>query len=369
MKRLGWFLIMALLLTPATGFGQVGILGTPDGAGVEGLPATSVELLKINAVAVDGHGNFYLSARRHQQVFKIDARGILTIYAGTQREGFSGDGGPARQANLWNPHGLVFDSQGNLYISDQRNHRIRRVDPAGTISTFVITGTARRPNPVFDAIKDLPAGLAVDAQDNLYIADPTNHRVLKATPQGVLSTFAGSGRRGFAGEGGPAKQARLAGPLDVAVDGAGNVYIADFGNERVRRVDAAGIITTYAGSGVPGDSGDGGPAVKARLRSPSGLTLDAKGNLYIADSNNHKVRKVDSEGEIETYAGTGEQGLSGDGGPATAATLNRPYAVAVDPGGNLYIVDQDNLRVRRVDPAGVITTVAGKDRYETPLKF
>ncbi len=364
-----YLLAIALILMPLTVFSQVGILGTPDGAGVDGLPATSVELLLVNSVAIDGKGNFYISAARHHQIFRIDKAGILTVFAGNQREGFSGDGGPAREANLWSPHGLAFDSKGNLYISDQRNHRIRRVDPDGIITTFVLTGVARHKNYVRDRISDLPAGLAFDKLDNLYIADPTNHKILKITPDGKLSTFAGTGKRGFSGDGGPATQAQVAGPMDIAIDDSGNLYLSDFGNNRIRKIDSSGTITTIAGSGTAGDSGDGSAAIKAQLRNPTGVTIDSVGNLYIADSNNHKIRKVTPNGKIETYAGTGERKLSGDGGSAKEATLNSPYDLTIDATGNLYIVDQDNLRIRLVDPSGVISTVAGKDRYETPLKF
>lgn len=369
MKKATWLAAIVLCIFASPALAQVGILGTPDGAGVEGLPATSVELLVVNAVAVDDKGNFYISAQRHHQVFRIDESGILTVYAGNQREGFSGDGGPAKAANLWNPHGLAFDSKGNLFIADKRNHRIRRVDPSGIITTFVVTGTAERKNPVTEGITNLPAGLALDRQDNLYVADPVNHRILKVSPKGILSIFAGTGKRGYSGDGGPATQAQVAGPVDVTVDSEGNVYIADFGNERVRKVDSAGIISTVAGSGLAGDSGDGGSALKARLRSPTGLAVDASGNLFIADSNNHKIRKVTPEGEITTFAGTGVQGFSGDGGPATKATFNRPYDIAFDHSGRLLVVDQDNMRIRRIDKTGTITTVAGKDRYETPLKL
>jgi len=211
--------------------------------------------------------------------------------------------------------------------------------------------------------------LAVDAAGNLYIADTNNLRIRKVTPSGIISTFAGNGSEGNSGDGGPATLAQVAGPVDVTVDAAGNVYFADFGNERVRKIDPSGTISTVAGSGVAGDAGDGGAAVKARLRSPTGVTLDAAGNLYIADSNNHRIRKVTPAGKISSFAGTGVKGLAGNGGPATAASLNRPYDLVMDHAGKLYIVDQGSLRIRMVDPSGVISTVAGKDRYETPPSF
>lgn len=360
---------LSLLLLPLAARGQVGIFGTPDGSGVEGLAATLVELQKINSIALDAEDNIYISAEKHQRIFRIDTSGILTVYAGTQREGVAVDGGPAREANLWNPHGLAFDRHGNLYFSDQRNHRVRRIDPSGIISTLAVTGANARQNYMLDKISNLPAGLVVDQEDNVYIADPVNHRVLKATSNGQLTTFAGNGKRGFGGDGGPAEKAQLAGPIDVTLDREGNLLIADFGNNRVRKVDPAGTITTIVGSGVTGSSGDGGSALKAQLRNPAGLVVDSLGNLYIADSNNHKVRKVTPNGKISTIAGIGRQGMSGDNGPATAAKLNRPYDLAIGRGGSLFIVDQDNHRIRVIDPSGVISTIAGKDRFEVPLTF
>ena len=228
--------------------------------------------------------------------------------AGTGTPGFSGDDGPATTAQLMGPRGLAVAADGNLYIADFGNHRVRRV------------------------------GLS----------------------SGRITTVAGTGTAGFSGDDGLATAAQLANPTGVAVDAAGNLYIADNGNHRVRRVDPSGVITTVAGTGAQGFSGDRGPAIAAQLNSPVGVAVDTAGSLYIADRGNERVRRVDPSGVIITVAGTGVQGFSGDRGPAIAAQLNTPRDVAVAADGTLYIADYDNHRVRRVDlSSGVITTVAG----------
>ncbi len=205
-----------------------------------------------------------------------------------------------------------------------------------------------------------PAGVALDGSGNLYIADRDNRRIRKVDAAGNITTVAGTGQCCYNGDGGAATEARLRNPYDVALDTAGNLYIADRNNQRIRKVDASsGVITTVAGDGTAGFGGDGGPAAEAQLRNPQGVALDAAGNLYIADRNNHCIRKVDAAGVITTVAGDGTAGYSGDGGPATAAQLRNPRGVAVDGSGNLYIADLDNHCIRKVDAAGVIATVAG----------
>ena len=204
-----------------------------------------------------------------------------------------------------------------------------------------------------------PGGVAVDAAGTLYIADTDNNRIRKVTTAGVITTVAGNGLAGAGGDGGQAVFASLHSPHGVAVDAAGNLYIADTDNNRIRKVTPAGIITTVAGTGISGHSGDGGPATAARLNYPVGVAVDAAGNLYIADTGNSRIRKVTPAGVITTLAGTGIGGYSGDGGPATAAQLKYPFGVAVDAAGNLYIADSGNNSIRKVTPAGIITTVAG----------
>ena len=290
------------------------------------------------------------------------AVGTITTYAGTGESGCCRDGGPAVFAQLRFPHGVAVDGEGNLYIADRDNHMIRKVDSSGVIDTVTGTGVSGyRGDGGAAGMARLrqPTGVAVDGEGNLYIADKDNHRIRKVDSDGVITTVAGTGERGSGGDGGPAVHARLAVPTGVAVDGAGNLFIADAANNQIRKVDSSGVITTVAGTGESGDGGDGGPATEARLDSPWSLAVDGAGNLLIADSYNHRVRKVDSSGIITTVAGTGERGFGGDGGPATAAMLDVPIGMAADDAGNLYIVDVVNHRIRKVDSSGTITTIAG----------
>ena len=270
------------------------------------------------------------------------------------------DGVPAVESALDGPTGVAVDAAGNLYVADSRNHTVRKIDAAGTITT--LAGTAVRGyhgdgGPATAAQLDGPGGLAVDAAGNVYVVAAGNGLVRKIDAAGTITTLAGTGTRGYAGDGGPAAEAQLNYPSGVAVDAAGNVYVADSGNHRVRKIDAAGTITTLAGTETWGYAGDGGPAAEAQLNSTRGVAVDAAGNVYVADSGNHRVRKIDAAGTITTLAGTGTRGYAGDGGPAAEAQLNYPSGVAVDAAGNVYVVDAGNDRVRKIDAAGTIGTV------------
>ena len=247
------------------------------------------------------------------------AVGTITTFAGTGESGFGGDGGPATEARLVSPRGVATDGAGNLYIADSGNRRIRKVDSSGTINTVVGTGEGGfggDGGPAVNAELSRPLGVAVDGAGNLYIADRSRHRIRKVDSSGTITTIAGTGESGFGGDGGPAVQARLSYPHDVAADRAGNLYIADEDNHRIRKVDTSGIITTAAGSERGGFGGDGVPAVQARLNTPYGVAVDGEGNLYIAEWWGDRIRKVDTSGIITTVAGTGVGGSSGDGGPA-----------------------------------------------------
>ncbi len=291
-----------------------------------------------------------------------EAQGVISTFAGNGIAAYSGDGGRAGIAALNHPKGLAFDAAGSLYIADVDNHRVRKVTSDGTITTVAGNGTqgwsGDNGNAVNASISDV-TGVALDRFSNLYIADASNRRVRKVTPNGAITTIAGTGVEGFSGDGGPAAEAMLGRPAGLAVDAAGNLYIADSTNHRIRRIDTNGIITTVAGNGIAGFSGDDGPAIQASLQFPIGVAVDSFLNLYIADGDNNRIRKVTPSGTIRTVAGGGAGRFSGDGGPATAAALNIPEDVALDAAGNLYIADAGNNRVRKVDSNGTITTVAG----------
>src|SRR5271157_2250007 len=334
-------------ITTVAGNGTNGFSG-------DGGPATSAWLYQPHGVLVDSAGNLYIADYCNNRVRKVTG-GTITTIAGNGNSGFSGDGGPATSASIFSPSGMAVDSAGNLYIADDGNRRVRKVT-GGTIATIAGNGLYRYSGdggPSTSASLNSPNGVAVDSAGNLYIADTYNDRIRKVSG-GTITTVAGNGTNGFSGDGGPATSASLFWPYGVAVDSAGNLYIADSGNNRIRKV-TGGTITTVAGGGS--GLGDGGPATSASLALPYGVAVDSAGNLYIADFGNNRIRKV-SGGTITTVAGNGTQGFSGDGGPATSASLFRPFGVAVDSAGNLYIGDSWNDRIRKVS-GGTITTVAG----------
>ena len=319
------------VITTAAGNGGGGFSG-------DGNPATSAQVSGPRDVAVDSAGNLYIADRGNRRIRKVSG-GVINTVAG---DGLLGDNGAATSALLGFPEGVAVDSAGNLYIADPENSRIRKVS-GGVITTLVATTVAN------------PGGIAVDATDNLYIADTGNNRIRKLA-NGAITTVAGNGMPGFSGDNGPPASAQLNGPLAMAVDSAGILYIADTDNHRIRKV-ANGVITTVAGNGTPGFSGDNGPATSAQLNQPEGVAVDSVGNVYIADDINHRIRKV-SNGVITTLAGNGISSFGGDNGPAASARLSFPTGVAFDAAGNLYISDNGNQRIRRISN-GVITTIAG----------
>ena len=291
------------------------------------------------------------------------APGTINAFAGTSTGGNTGDGGPAVDAELSNPQDVTTDASGNTYIGDDGNCEVRKVSPSGIITRFAGTGTCGYSGdngPATSAEISDADGVAVDAAGNVYIADSNNHVVRKVSPDGIITTFAGNGKFGLSGNFGPATSAEFRYPWGVRVDRSGNVYISDTDSSVVRKVNTAGIITTVAGNGLFGYTGDHGPATSAELSFPEGIWIDPSGNLLIADDGNSVIREVNAQGIITTVAGNGTSGTSGDGGPATSAELNAPYGVAEDVQGNIFIAELSGQTIREVSAAtGTISNYSG----------
>ena len=301
-------------------------------------------------------------------VAALDKNSIITTVAGTGTPGLSGDGGVATQAQLDRPRDADVGPDGSIYIADTFNHAIRRVAPDGTITKFAGTGVAGYGGdngPATSAMLTWPHDVSVDqVTGEVYIADSNNNRVRKVDTSGTITTVAGNGRVGLAGDGKLATTARLNKPKSVAVDD-GRLYIADGLNDAIRVVDlSTGIITRLAGTGVAGFSGDGGPATEAMLNLPQRIAIGPRGGVYVTDSLNNRIRKISVNGVINTIAGTGVAGFSGDGGDALLAQIKGPKGIVVNPYASVvYFSDSENNRVRQIDTrTGVITTVAGRAR-------
>jgi sugar lactone lactonase YvrE len=318
-------------------------------------PATKAQFCGPGDATLDSAGNMYIAdggaycnGPGGNTVRKIDADGVITTVAGSGSPGFSGDGGPATSAELNLPVAVAVDRKGNLYITDWNNYRIRKVDTKGTITTIAGTGEkgySGDGGPARKAGLADPGGLAFDARGNLYVADHVAIRRIDRS--GTIKTVAGNGKEGFSGTGGRATDAKMT-SSDVAFDRRGNMYFSDTLHDRVRMVDADGMMRPVAGSGELAPLGDGGPATAAALNFPVGVAVDGKGNVFIAEHHGDRVRKVDPDGTITTVAGTGESGFSGDRGPATKVKLNQPWGLLLGEPGLLYIADAFNARVRAV---------------------
>lgn len=286
----------------------------------------------------------------------------IDTVAGNGLSGWSGDGGPATSARIQRPHGVTAVPGGGFLFADHTNHRVRRVAPDGTISTFAgngVDGFSGDGGAATAAQLSFPFDVARMADGSILIADHNNSVVRRVTPNGAIARFAGTGVRGFSGDGGPATQAQLDGAASLAVMADGSVLITDFHNARIRRVAPNGTISTFAGNGTTGFAGDGGPATAASLNQPIGLAVARDGGVLIADSRNHRLRRVAPNGTISTIAGIGSSGFAGDGGPATAASLSNPWDVATVGDGSVIVADTNASRIRRIDPAGTIATIAG----------
>ncbi len=292
--------------------------------------------------------------------------GIITTIAGTGEAGYSGDGGVAAAALMREPFMCAFDSQGNLYVAEATNHCVRRVDAAtGRIATVAGNGNqgySGDGGPAVEATMDQPYSLQVDGNGDIYIVDRLNSVIRNVdAATGIITTVAGTSEAGYSGDGGPGTAAMMREPNDCFLDGKGGLLIADIQDQRVRRLDlATGIITTFAGNGEKVRGGDGKPAAQASILGPRAVCMDRKGNTYIAEREGNGVRKVDANGVMSTFAGTGERGYEGDGGQAIDATWGAPKAIRCDSQDNVIVVDTENHAIRRIDPAtGIVTTIAG----------
>ncbi len=328
--------------------------------------ATNAALNTPRGVSVDSSGNVFIADSNNNRVRKVSSGGVITTVAGKTTNGFVGDGGLATNARLYDPIRVTVDGSGNLFISDYFNERIRKVNTSGIINTVAGNGTngfSGDGGLAVNASLSSPGSVAVNASGNFFIADFSG-RIRKVNTSGIISTVAGSGLGGgYAGDGGAASQAMLNSPNSVAVDSTGALFITDTSNHRIRKVAANGIISTVAGNGTNGFSGDGGAATNASLNSPGEIAFDGSGTLYFADTLNHRIRKVTPNGIISTVAGNGTNAFSGDGGAATNASLNSPFGIAFDAIGNLFIADTQNHRIRKMNTSGVISTVAGNDTW------
>jgi len=321
--------------------------------------------VKLNypvSVAVDIKGNLYIADEGNNCIQKIDRKGRITTIAGNGKQGYSGDGGLAINAELGRPTGVAVDNNGNIYIADWLNNRIRKVDASGTISTFAGDGIAGYCGDGEDARKAeliTPYAVSTDTQGNVYIADYGNHRIRKVNTKGIISTIAGNGVQNYFGDGGPATNAELNSPSGIAVSKMGIIYCADKSGNFIHKIDTNGIISIIAGNGTKGFSGDGGLSIHSQVSSPSLLTIDSVGTLYIADLGNQRIREINNRGIISTIAGCGAIGFSGDGSRATDAKMNAPYSISLNSKGDMLIADFGNQRIRKVDRNGIISTIAG----------
>jgi uncharacterized protein (TIGR03437 family) len=348
------------LITAIAGNGSVSSSG-------DGGPATSAGIGFPKGVAVDAAGNVYIVDALNNRVRKVDSSGTITTVAGNGLPLFSGDGGPAKSAGFAlvgtaTHQGVAVDKAGNFYFVDAADSRIRKVDTAGIITTFAGSGSLGNSGfsgdggPAINAQLSVPSGVAFDSAGNLYIADTGNGRIRKVDTSGIITTVAGRGNGFTLGDGGPATSAQLANPSDVAVDNAGNIYIADFGNSAIRKVNPSGTISSILHGGFGNCQPGSKPAAAADIGFGVGLAVDGAGSLYIGDASSLCVHKLDTSGNVTTYAGGGSN-FTGDGIPATSIGLGKPDAVAVDAAGNLYIADSNRFKVFKVAAGPVPTPV------------
>jgi streptogramin lyase len=325
--------------------------------GGDSVQATSAQLYDPKGVTVDLSGNVYMTESSHH-IRKISTNGIITTIGGGSFNGL-GDGGPALQAQFLTPTGIAVDTLGNIYIADYNNHRIRIINSSGIVNTFAGGGSSQADSvAATSAWLSYPNGVAVDKIGNVYISDFGHAKIRMVNQAGIITTIAGNGLGTYSGDGGPATSASINGPVGITVDNANNIYFADYYNNRIRKINTNGIITTVAGNGTGGFSGDGALATNAKLNQPQGVAIDGLGNIFITDWSNGRIRKVDPSGIITTYAGTGTWGGTGDNGPASLATITQPFGITVDVTGSIYFSDVANNKLRKVSPTGCATGIS-----------
>jgi sugar lactone lactonase YvrE len=351
---------------------QAQIITTVAGGGTanpgKGGSATDCVLDRPAAVALDAAGNIYICERDANRVRKVTTDGTIITIAGTGTLGYSGDGGPATAAMLYSPNCVVVDESNNVFIGDQISV-IRKIDAAGNINTVAGVGTvgfSGDGGPATNAQLHVPSGLAFDADGNLLIADFENNRIRKVTASGIITTVAGTGLTEFNGNNIPATDANIT-PYGIATDGMGNILVASSLSCSVRKINAVGYINTIVGTSVLGFSGDLGPATDAQLFAPMGVCADNAGNILVSDTRNHRIRKIDADGNITTIAGNGLNTFAGDGGPATAASITLPMSIALDNTGSLIVCDYGNNRIRKIN--GVVAVKNSATRPEANMKL
>ncbi len=340
----------------------------------DGGQATAAELNQPMVLAMDAAGNIYEGEGNNSVIRKIDNAGIITTIAGIAGVfAYSGDGGQATAAEISGPDGIIFDGNGNMYIADESNNVIRKINTSGIITTVYgnhVSGYNGDGGPASAAEFHLPRSVTFDTHGNLYISDWLNYAIRKIdTTTGIITTLTGNGATGYTGDGGPASAAEIGLPYQVKFDASGNLFMIDGTYNIVREINTSGTISTAVGNGVQGFYGDGGQATAAELSFPTSLTFDAAGNMCLSDRGNNRLRLINTSGIINTFVGNGVAGEWGDGGPASAAEINKPFDVLYDANSNLFIADINGNKIRRVGtPAAInaITSHSGVTLYPIP---
>lgn len=358
------FLLLILFIAAINTHGQIITTIAGDGFGGysgDGGPASVARLNTPYGIFADASGNIYIPDGGNRCIRKISSSGVITTVAGTGILGHTGDGGPATAAQMHEPTCVCLDGAGNMYIADQYNNCIRKVNAAGIISTFAGTtvgGYSGDGGPATAAKLNYPYSVIADATGNVYIADRLNNRIRKVDLSGTITTVVGTGTTGYTGDGGPATAATLFQPVSLCLSPGGDMYVTDWGNKRVRKINPAGIISTFAGNGTP-TFVEGVAAVSSGLDYPYGVSIDCGGNVYIADFTNYRVVRVNTSGIVNSIAGNGTFGYSGDGGAATAAQLYYPIALSLDAAGDMLVSDQGNNVIRKITNPGAGGIISG----------